>query len=49
MCEEEDKMRLEGKKVLITGAVNPRGIGFGVAKVFAREGADLMLSYRNDS
>ena len=42
-------MRLKGKKVLITGAVNPRGIGFGVAKVFAREGADVVVSYRRDS
>ena len=42
-------MRLKDKKVLITGAVNPRGIGFGVAKVFAREGADIVITYRSDS
>ncbi len=42
-------MRLKGKKVLITGSVNPRGIGFGIAKVFAGEGADIMLHYHSDS
>lgn len=42
-------MRLKGKKAVVTGAVNPRGIGFGVATVFAREGADLVISYRHDA
>lgn len=41
-------MRLKDKNVLITGAVNPRGIGFGIARVFAAEGANIVLHYLND-
>lgn len=37
-------MRLEGKAVLITGATS--GIGAGAARIFAREGAHLMLAGR---
>ena len=33
---------LEGKRALITGASS--GIGLGIARVFAREGADLMIT-----
>ncbi|MBC2840606.1 3-oxoacyl-[acyl-carrier-protein] reductase [Robiginitalea sp. SC105] len=34
---------LEGKKAIITGA--SRGIGSGIAEVFAREGADVAFTY----
>jgi NAD(P)-dependent dehydrogenase (short-subunit alcohol dehydrogenase family) len=36
-------MRLKGKKALITGA--SRGIGRGIAEVFADEGADVVVNY----
>ena len=36
-------MRLKGKKALITGA--SRGIGRGIAEVFADEGADVAVNY----
>ena len=36
-------MRLQGKKALITGA--SRGIGRGIAEVFADEGADVAVNY----
>src|ERR1035437_2205054 len=38
-------MMLKGKIALITGA--SRGIGFAVAELFAKEGADLILFSRN--
>ncbi|MEJ2163177.1 MAG: SDR family NAD(P)-dependent oxidoreductase, partial [Robiginitalea sp.] len=34
---------LEGKKVIITGA--SRGIGSGIARVFASHGADVAFTY----
>lgn len=39
--------RLEGKVVLITGA--SRGLGRALARAFAREGADLVISARQGS
>src|ERR687885_264154 len=38
--------RLEGKKAIITGADS--GIGRAVAIAYAREGADVLLSYLNE-
>ncbi len=38
---------LEGKKAIVTGASS--GIGLGIAKVFAREGADLVITCRENT
>jgi glucose 1-dehydrogenase/3-oxoacyl-[acyl-carrier protein] reductase len=40
-------MRLQGKKALVTGA--SRGIGRGIAEVFAEEGADVAVNYIESS
>jgi len=40
-------MRLQGKKALVTGA--SRGIGRGIAEVFADEGADVAVNYISSS
>lgn len=42
----EGSGRLEGKKAIITGADS--GIGRAVALAFAREGADVLVSYCNE-
>ncbi len=39
--------KLDGKNALITGA--SRGIGAGVAKAFAAEGADVVINFPNES
>ena len=39
-------MRLKGKKVIVTGA--NRSIGKAIALLFAKEGAELVISYRSD-
>jgi len=36
---------LGGKVVVVTGANNPHGIGAGVAKAFAAQGATVFLHY----
>lgn len=40
-------LRLENKRALITGASN--GIGQGIARAFAREGAALAITYNSDA
>ena len=37
---------LAGKKTIVTGASS--GIGKGIARVFAREGADVVFTYRGN-
>ena len=37
---------LKGKSAIITGGV--RGIGFGIAEEFAKQGADIMICYRSN-
>ena len=39
------RWELSGKRILITGAA--KGIGAGIAEVFAENGADLLLHYRS--
>lgn len=39
-------LKLKGKNVIVTGG--SKGIGAGVCKVFAREGANLIINYRSD-
>lgn len=39
-------MKLKGKKVIVTGA--NRSIGKAIALLFAKEGAELVISYRSD-
>lgn len=44
--QTRESMRLNGKKVIVTGA--NRSIGKAIAVLFAREGAELVISYRSD-
>ena len=40
---------LEDKVVLVTGANNPSGIGAATARVFAKEGAKVFITYYRTS
>ena len=46
IAHEETAMKLEGKTAIITGADS--GIGQATAEAFAREGADVAISYHTD-
>jgi enoyl-[acyl-carrier protein] reductase I len=39
---------LSGKRILVTGIISNRSIGFGIAKAARREGAELALTYQNE-
>ncbi|MBI2922174.1 MAG: enoyl-ACP reductase [Planctomycetes bacterium] len=41
-------MILKGKKALVVGVANKRSIAWGIAQSFAREGAELCLTYQNE-
>ncbi len=41
-------MILKGKKALIVGVANKRSIAWGVAQSFAREGAEICLTYQTE-
>lgn len=40
---------LQNKKALIMGIANDKSIAYGIAKSFKREGADIVLTYANES
>ncbi len=39
---------MQGKRALIVGLASNRSIAWGIAQAFAREGAELALTYQND-
>ncbi|MBV0899495.1 MAG: enoyl-ACP reductase [Wolbachia endosymbiont of Fragariocoptes setiger] len=39
---------LQGKKGLITGIINKRSIGYGIAKVLFEHGAEFAITYQNE-
>ena len=43
------KLLLSGKKALVLGIANERSIAWGIAKAMHAEGADLALTYQNES
>ena len=42
----ENQFSLKGKKILITGA--SQGFGFELAKYFSKNGADILITGRNE-
>ena len=48
ITEREPLNRLKGKVALVTGTARPRGVGNSIAKLFAREGANLALTDIDD-
>lgn len=48
ISETRNLNRLRGKTALVTGVARPRGIGFSIAKLFAREGAIIFLADISD-
>ena len=43
---KNQKKKLEGKVAIVTGA--SKGIGAGIAKAFAEEGASVVVNYAGD-
>jgi enoyl-[acyl-carrier protein] reductase I len=39
---------LAGRKILVTGVISNRSIGYGIAKAARREGAEIALTYQNE-
>ncbi len=42
-------MILQGKKGLITGIINKRSIAYGIAKTLSEHGAELAITYQNET
>ena len=45
-AQRKGKRMLKGKSAIVTGGV--RGIGFGIAREFAKQGANVMICYRSN-
>jgi enoyl-[acyl-carrier protein] reductase I len=39
---------MQGKRALIVGLASNRSIAWGIAQAFAREGAEIALTFQND-
>src|SRR5689334_11885844 len=46
--KEIDRVILKGKKALVVGVANKRSLAWGVAQSFAREGAELWMTYQTE-
>ena len=42
-------MILQGKKGLITGIIHKRSIAYGIAKTLSEHGAELAITYQNET